>query len=111
MTRRDKIERMLQDEPNDAFLHFGLAMELVKEGMTDKAITQFERVLAIDPLYTAAHHHLGNALIAAGRVEAARGVLSTGVDAARQIGNAHAEGEMLALLEGLSGSAVEPRSR
>ncbi len=37
MTRREKIEAMLADEPRDVFLRYSLAMELDKEGDEAKA--------------------------------------------------------------------------
>ena len=101
-TRREKLEAMLQKEPNDAFLNFGLAMELVKEGLTDRAVASFDNVLRNDPDYTAAHYHKGNTLIAAGRLGEAKEVLTVGVAAARRVGNSHAEGEMLGLLDGIA---------
>ncbi len=36
MSRREQIEAMLRDEPNDLFLRYGLAMEYRKEAIMPK---------------------------------------------------------------------------
>lgn len=100
MTRREKLEAMLLKEPDDPFLHFGLAMEWVKEGRIEAAMSSFDAVVRIDPDYTAAYYHKANALLSAQRPQEAREVLEAGLLAARRVGNGHAESEMMALLEG-----------
>ena len=101
MTRRAKLEQMLEKSPEDVFLSFGLAMELAKEGMTEEALTQFDRVLRIDPSYLTAYFQKGSALIAAGRVPEARAALAAGLAAANASGDLHAASEMRALLDTL----------
>ena len=101
MSRREKLRKMLEENPDDVFLNFGLAMELAKEGATQAAIAQFNRVLELDGRYLAAHFQKGSTLIAAARIEEARAALSSGVDAARAAGDPHAESEMRALLDSL----------
>jgi predicted Zn-dependent protease len=101
MSRAEKILQMLEREPDDAFLNFGLAMELVKAGDHEAAIQRFERVLTVDPHYTAAHYHKAQVLIARGRLDEAPATLDAGLKAARAIGNAHAECEMQELLESI----------
>lgn len=98
MVRRQKLEAMLEKTPEDIFLNFGLAMELVKEGATDRALAQLDRVLELDPRYTAAHYQKGSTLIALGRNDEARAVLTAGVNAAKETGDAHTERELLELM-------------
>ena len=101
MPSREQIEKLLKAEPDDVFLNFALAMELKKADLTDEAIVRFDRVIQLDSTYTAAYYHKGNTLIALGRNEEAKPILQTGVEASRQAGNAHAESEMQALLDGI----------
>ena len=101
MPSREQIEKLLKAEPDDVFLNFGLAMELRKANLADQAIARFDRVIQLDPTYTAAYYHKGNTLIALGRNEEAQPVLRAGVEASRQVGNPHAESEMQALLDGI----------
>ena len=101
-TRREKIEQMLTKEPRDAFLNFSLAMELVKEGQTDLALSQFDRVLEVDGKYLAAHFQKGNTLLALRRLEDARAALGAGIRAAQSIGDSHAACEMQEVLDGIA---------
>lgn len=101
MTRRAKLEQLLEKSPQDTFLNFGLAMELAKEGRTEEALAQFDRVLQIDPSYLTAYFQKGSTLINTGRVPDARTALSAGVAAARAAGDAHSESEMRVLLDTL----------
>ena len=101
MTRRAKLEQMLEKTPQDVFLNFALAMELAKDGRTDEAIAQFDRVLQLNPSYLTAHFQKGSTLIAAGRVPDARAALTAGIAAAQASGDVHAASEMQALLDTL----------
>lgn len=101
MPSREQLEKLLKAEPDDVFLNFALAMELKKADLTDEAIARFDRVIQLDPTYTAAYYHKGNTLIALGRNEEAKPILQAGVEATRQAGNSHAESEMQALLDGM----------
>ncbi len=102
MSRRAKLERLLQTNPNDAFLTFALAMELAKEGQFDQAVTQFDRVLALDAAYIPAHFQKGNTLLAAGRPHDARTALQAGISTAARSGDAHAAAEMQAVLDSIA---------
>ncbi len=101
MTRRQKLERMLEKSPQDTFLNFGLAMELAKEGMIEEALAQFDRVLQIDPSYLTAYFQKGSTLINAGRVPDARTALIAGIAAARTLGDTHTQSEMQAMLDSI----------
>ena len=99
MSRRVKLEQMLEKSPQDVFLNFGLAVELAKEGRTDEALAQFDRVLRLDPSYLTAHFQKGSTLIAAGRVPDARAALTAGITAAQTGGDLHAASQMQTLLD------------
>lgn len=101
MNRREKLEQMVAREPGDPFLHYGLAMELMKEGQLDAALERLDRTLSLDAGYLAAYFHKGNALAGAERIEEARRVLQAGVEAARRKQESHAEAEMQGLLDSL----------
>ncbi len=97
----EQINKLLAKEPDDAFLNFALAMELAKNGRAAESIAQFDRVIALDPNYTAAYFQKARTLIATGDIEPAKAALRTGIDRAQAIGNAHAAGEMSELLASL----------
>jgi tetratricopeptide (TPR) repeat protein len=98
----EQLEALLNREPDDAFLNFGLAMQLSKEQRHEESLARFDHVIRLDPGYTAAYHQKGIALVGLHRIEDAREVLKTGVEAARRVGNAHAEAEMSELLSSIA---------
>ncbi|QDT75241.1 tetratricopeptide repeat protein [Lacipirellula limnantheis] len=106
MSRREKIEAMLVDEPRDTFLRYSLAMELEKEGDHDASLAKFNELTRDEPPYVPAFFMAAQQLAKLNRINEARTYLREGIDAARAQGNAHAAGEMSEFLASL-GSAGE----
>jgi predicted Zn-dependent protease len=100
-TRRQQLEEMLADEPNDPFLRYGVAMECVSEGKDQEAADRFRDIVALAPDYVPAYHQAGQTLVRLGRAQEAGGVLRQGIQAAQRQGNFHAAEEMQALLDSL----------
>jgi hypothetical protein len=100
-TRREKIEALLALEPEDQFLRYGLACELDSEGRGKEAWNLFAGLIADDPPHVPSFLRGAQLLVQLDRIDEARGVLRTGIEAARQQGNAHAAGEMAELLASL----------
>jgi predicted Zn-dependent protease len=101
LTRREKIEALLRDEPSDVFLRYSLALEMESGGEADASLEILEALARESPAYVPAFHMAGRQLAALGRIEEARRALREGIDAARSQGNAHAAGEMSELLTSL----------
>ncbi len=101
-TRREKLQAMLTQNPKDAFLAYGLAIEIQKEGDESGAIEQFRQVITDHPDYQAAYFQLGQMLASLGRVDEARQTVESGVLAARRMGDSHAAAEMEGFLLTLS---------
>ena len=101
MPRREQLEQMLQEDPNDAFLLYALAMTYVTDGNNAVAIEKMQHVIDRDPQYVAAYFQKGQVLAQDGQAEKAKEVISMGIDAAQQTGDAHAEAEMKGFLESL----------
>ena len=100
-TRREKIEAMLLDEPDDTFLRYSLAMELDKEGANDSSLEKLAELTRDQPPYVPAFFMAGQQLARLNRVSEARRYLRDGVEAARQQNDAHAAGEMSEFLSSL----------
>lgn len=98
MTRREKIEAMLADDPGDTFLRYSLAMELDKEGNHDASLAKFAELTRNDPPYVPAFFMAGQQLVRLGRIDEARTLLRGGIGAARLQGDDHAAGEMTEFL-------------
>jgi tetratricopeptide (TPR) repeat protein len=97
-TRRQRIEAMLEADPTDAFLRYGLAMEYVATGDDQGAVAQFERLLQDNPDYVAGYFHGGQALMRLGKTNEARELLERGIVVARRTGDLHAAEEMAGVL-------------
>ena len=101
MPERKKLEKLLEQDPDDVFLNFGLAMELAKRGLVDEALARFDRVLELDHAYLAAYSQKGAVLIKQGRRDEARVVLQAGVKAAQLANDAHLAADMQRTLDTL----------
>lgn len=100
-SRRERIEAMLADDPQDAFLRYSLAMELDKEGQHDRSLGLLSELGRDASPYVPAFFMAGQQLTRLGRVDEARAVLRNGIEAARRSGDAHAAGEMSEFLASL----------
>jgi tetratricopeptide (TPR) repeat protein len=100
-SRREQIEAMLIDEPNDPELRYMLAMECSSAGDDAAAVRCFQELIQVAPNYPPAYHMAGRALQRLNRIEEARGLLAQGIPIAQKLGDAHAAGEMMELMESL----------
>ena len=100
-SRREKIEAMLSEQPDDTFLRYSLAMELQKEGQHDKSLSCFRELMNENPPYVPAFFMSAKQLLQLKRTSEARTALRDGIDQARQQGNTHAASEMAELLMAL----------
>lgn len=98
MSRRDQLQQMLQQSPEDTFLLYALALEERSSGNGEAALSQLDRVLAVDSDYVAAYFQKGQILAGLGRDEQARQVLQEGVAVAGRVGDDHAAAEMTEFL-------------
>jgi predicted Zn-dependent protease len=76
-------------------------MEYSNTGKMDEAMREFKTLLEKNPDYTAGYFMAAQTLEKAGRMDEAKRMLVDGISAARRTGNAHAQSEMTAMLEGL----------
>lgn len=97
-TRRQQLEALLADDPSDAFLRYGLALELEKSAEHDASLALLAGLTRDDPPYVPAFFMAGQQLAALERTAEARAFLRRGIEAARQQGNQHAASEMAEFL-------------
>jgi tetratricopeptide (TPR) repeat protein len=100
-SRREMIEGMLAETPNDPELRYMLAMEHMSAGDDAGAVCCFQDLIQVAPNYPPAYHQAGRALQRLNRIAEARALLSQGIPIAQKQGDAHAAGEMTELLESL----------
>jgi predicted Zn-dependent protease len=100
-SRLRQLQEFLADSPDDPELRYAVAMELLSTGADAEAEASFRALIAAHPAYVASYQMLGQTLIRFNREDDAKDILRNGVAAARKAGNAHAEGEIQGLLDGL----------
>jgi tetratricopeptide (TPR) repeat protein len=98
----EQLEKLLEADPRDPFVLYGLAQEHAKRGDAAQAVALYDRCLAADPAYCYAYFHKAKALQAAGRDTEAIAALRDGVAAARRAGDQHALSEISAYLDELT---------
>lgn len=99
--RLDKLKAMHEQEPEDTFCTYGIAMEYLKEENWDEALAWLNRTLGIDPDYAYAWYQKGRLLSRIGRAEDAHEALKLGLAAARKQNDAKALSELESLLTSL----------
>ena len=102
--RMEQLESLLAADPNDPFLRYGLAMEHISQGDDSTAVAQLRELIGLTQPkpYIPAYLMAGQALIRMNEEQEAATMLREGIEAARQAGEVHAQGEMegfLATLE------------
>jgi predicted Zn-dependent protease len=102
MDRVAMMQEVLEQNPEDAFARYGLALEYSNAGDTESALAQFATLLAKHPDYTAGYFMSAQTLAKSGRADEAKLMLEQGIASAKRTGNDHALSEMQAMLEGLN---------
>jgi len=93
-SRKERIEQMLAESPDDVFLRYSLAMELEKEGRHEESLVRLGELTRDAKPYVPAFFMAAQQLVRLERVDQARTFLRDGIDQARQQGDLHAAGEM-----------------
>jgi tetratricopeptide (TPR) repeat protein len=93
--------QFVESSPTDAFVRYGLAQEYVNRGQLEKAIEEFNTLLANNAEYQAAYYHAGQTYLKLGRKEEARDSFQKGIEVATRSGDMHARSELEAALDEL----------
>lgn len=101
MSRLEKLEKMLADEPDDVFLHYALATEYLKFHDASAAEERFQILHSRFPDYVPAWFRHAQAAAEQGDPAQARVLATTGLETARRVGDAHAAGELIEFLAAL----------
>jgi len=97
--RLEALRNMVARNPHDSFSRYGLAMEYANSGDLERAVQEYQALLAINADYSAAYYHAGQALEKLGRREEARALYRQGIEATTRIGDLHARSEIQAALD------------
>lgn len=97
-SRIEMLQQFLAENPKDAFARYGLAMEYSKLGQVETALAEYQKLLELNPDYTAGYQMAAQMLAAAGRTGEARSMFTAGIACAQRTGNVHAKTEMEGML-------------
>ncbi|HEX7119840.1 MAG TPA: tetratricopeptide repeat protein [Longimicrobiales bacterium] len=97
--RIDALRKMIERNPNDPRLRFGLALELEKLERWDEVAAELHEYLALSDDEGNAWGRLGNALRRLGRDEEAKDAYRKGIDAAHRHGHPGMAAEFEEVLE------------
>jgi tetratricopeptide (TPR) repeat protein len=100
--RLESLRRLLERNPADARLRFGLAAEYEKLGRWDDVVEQLRAYLSAAEDQGNAWGRLGEALRALGRDEEAKDAFRRGVDAAQRHGHPSMAAEFSEILEDMN---------
>jgi tetratricopeptide (TPR) repeat protein len=82
-SRLNQILKMIEEEPQDAFLQFAAALEYEKMGQYDQALSYFKKLLTTHPSYTATYLHLGKLYLKQGNISEAKQTFEAGMRLSR----------------------------
>lgn len=105
-SRLELLEEFLQENPNDSFARYAIGLEHLNLGQYQQAIEAFEKLVELDPDYTATYYQLGRACEAAGRTEQAERAYRRGIEACRRAGDFKTKVELEEALRQLSGEEL-----
>ena len=100
-SRIEQIEKLLESQPNDPFLHYALGIEYV--GLSDdlKAKQIFEQVIHTYPNYHATYYHYAKLLEREGDVDSAVKAYEDGMQVCKALGENHSLRELRAAYDEL----------
>lgn len=99
MDRVDALRTLLEQDPGNSFVRYGLAQAYANGGKLAEAVDAYRQLIDKDPLYVAAYYHGGQALEKLGNVEEARALYNDGLEACLRKGDMHTRSEIQAALD------------
>lgn len=96
-----KLKQFLEQDPDDSFSRYALALEIAGTGEVEEAVALLEELLHRDPRYVPGYHQLGLLYERVGRREASITILERGIAVASEQGDTHGRKEMQEALDEL----------
>ena len=98
-SRLETLKGLVEQQPGESFLRYGLAMEYRNAGELESAMEQFRTLLAANPDYSAAYFHGGQTLERLGKIDEARALYQEGIEVTTRKGDLHTRDELRAALD------------
>lgn len=99
--RLDSLLKLLEKEPDDSFLLYGVALEYVSAKNFDEAEKYFDKLLQLDPEYVPAYMQYAGLKEKQNMLQEAKNLYKQGIEIAKKAGDTHAAKEMEEFLDEL----------
>lgn len=83
-TRLTQLQQMLEQEPNDVFLHYAIAIEYFSAADFKEALSRFKIILSDYPDYLSAYYQTGKCHEELQQTEEAKEVYAKGIELAQK---------------------------
>ncbi len=93
------LKNLLQQDPNNTFARYGLAMEYANSGQAEDAIAEYRKLMETNPDYAAAYYHCGQTLERMGNIDEARATYEKGIEVTTRTNDLHTRSELQAALD------------
>jgi len=100
-SRISNLANQIRKSPDDSFLKFVLALELLKNGEQNKALRLFKNIRESDPEYVGVYYHLGKLYEELDQNNFAVNTYKHGISIAEQKSDQHAKSELQGALMNL----------
>ena len=101
MSRLDEMLRFLEQDPDDTFARYAIALELKSQKQIPQAIMQLEELRRRHPSYVATYYQLGELFAQAGEYDKAEETYRAGIEVARAARDLHTLSELQSALDEL----------
>lgn len=100
-TRLELLKRYMIEDPEDSFLRYAIALELIAVNNYSEAYNYLEKLLIDDAEYLAAYYQAGKTAEALGQKEKAQNWYIAGIEVARRQNDRHTLQELEMALESI----------
>lgn len=97
--RLEELKKYLSEEPDDAFLQYAYAVELIALQRNKEAYALLKQLIEKQPDYLASYYLAGKEGFQLNELSEAGVLVRTGIELAKAKGNRHAMAELTSLLD------------
>ena len=94
MDRLARLKSLVEENPQDRFARYGLAMELANLGRLEESLDEFRALMSLDPDYVASYLQAGQTLEKLSRLEEAQEIYGKGIVVAGRRGDMKTRSEL-----------------
>ncbi len=92
--RLNSLLKLLEQDPDDSFLSYGIALEHISTGNYEEAERYLSSIIKIDPDYVPAYMQLAQVYENLNLIDKAKNIYKDGIEIARKNNDSHAAVEM-----------------